>query len=135
MLNILSALLCVRNRTMWHEIEPGMKTARKSFQCAFYWAKQKFYLKKNLLYMGIEPRTYTLRFLRSTDSPMAAEIHYTVFIYLYIVNLRESRVTLFIETCRLCAGCWRFFIYTASSHFNLFMHIGQRQVNILQQYR
>ena len=27
-----------------------------------------------------------------------------------------------------------FFIYTASSHFNLFMHICQRQVNILSQY-
>ena len=27
-----------------------------------------------------------------------------------------------------------FFIYTASSHFNLFMHLGQRQVNILPQY-
>ena len=42
MLNTLSVLLCVRNRTMWHEIEPGMKTARKSFHCAFYCAKQKF---------------------------------------------------------------------------------------------
>ena len=41
MLDILSVLLCVRNRTMWHEIEPGMKTARKSFHCAFYCAKQK----------------------------------------------------------------------------------------------
>ena len=135
MLNILSVLLCVRNRTMWHEIEPDMKTARKSFHCAFYCAKQKFQLKKKyLLYMGLEPRTFTLSFLRSTDSPMADEIHYMSFIYVNIVNLRESRFTQFIETCRLCAGCWRFFIYTASSHFNLFMHIGQHQVNIWPQY-
>ena len=79
---------------MWHEIEPGMKTARKSFHCAFYCAKQKFKLKKKyLLYMGFEPRTFTFSFLCSTASPMAAEIHYMVFIYVYIVNLRESRFT------------------------------------------
>ena len=41
MLIILSVLLYGRNRTMWHEIEPGMKTASKSFHCAFYCEKQK----------------------------------------------------------------------------------------------
>ena len=80
MLSILSVLLCVRNRTTWHEIEPGMKTARKSFHCAFYCANKNFNLK-NMLYMGFEPRTITLSFLRSTDYPMAAEMHYIVFIY------------------------------------------------------
>ena len=43
--------------------------------------------------MGFEPRTFALRSLRSTDSPMAAEIHYMVFIYVNKVNLRESRFT------------------------------------------
>ena len=79
---------CVRNRTMWYEMEPGMKTARKSFQLCILLCKKNF--KKYLLYMVFEPRTLTLSFLRSTDSPMAAEIHYMVFIYVYIVNLRES---------------------------------------------
>ena len=91
MLNILSVLLRLRNRTTWHEIEPGMMTARKSFHCEFYCANKIFNLKKYLLYMGFEPRTFTLSFLSSTDYPMAAEIHYIVFIYVYIVNLRESR--------------------------------------------
>ena len=50
-----------------------------------------FNLKKYLLYMEFEPRTLTLSFLRSTDFPLPAEIHYMVFIYVYIVNLRESR--------------------------------------------
>ena len=31
--------------------------------------------------MVFEPRTLILSFLRSTDAPMAAEIHYMVFIY------------------------------------------------------
>ena len=82
---------CVRNRTVWHEMEPGMKTARKSFQQCILLCKNYFNLKKYLLYMIFEPRTLTLSFLRSTDSPMEAEIHYMVFIYVYIVNLRESR--------------------------------------------
>ena len=82
---------CVRNRTMWHEIEPGMKTARKSFQLCILLCKNNILTKKYLLYMVLEPRTLTLSFLRSTDSPMAAEIHYLVFIYVYIVNLRKSR--------------------------------------------
>ena len=77
---------------MWHEIEPGMKTARKSFHCAIVQNK-KFNLKKYSLYMGFEPRTFTLSLLRSTNFPMAAWIHYMVFIYVYIVNLSESRFT------------------------------------------
>ena len=80
---------CVRNRTIWHGMEPGMKTARKSFQLCILLCKKYFNLKKYLLYMVLEPRTLTLSFLRSTDSPMAAEIHYMDFIYVYIVNLRE----------------------------------------------
>ena len=80
MLNIMSVLLCVRNRIILHEIEPGMKTERKSFHCAFYYAKQKFQLKKKyLLYMEFEPRTFTLSFLPSTDSPMAVEKHWFSF--------------------------------------------------------
>ena len=51
---------------MWQEIEPGMKSARET---------NILTLKKYLLYMGFESRTFTLSFLRSTDSPMAAEIH------------------------------------------------------------
>ena len=68
---------CVRNRTMWHKMEPGMKTASESFQLCI------FLCKKTLLYMVFEPRTLTLSFLRSTDSPIAAEIHNMVFIYVY----------------------------------------------------
>ena len=82
----------VRTRTIWHEMEPGMKTARKSFQLHFM-VQKIFQLKKYLLYMIFEPRTLTLSFLRSTDCPMGAEIHHMVFIYVYIVNLRESRFT------------------------------------------
>ena len=75
----------------WHEMEPGIKTARKSFQLFILLCKKYFNLNKYLLYMVFEPRTLTLSFIRSTDSPMAAEIHYMVFIYVYIVNLLESR--------------------------------------------
>ena len=78
---------CVRNRTMWHEMEPGMKTARKSFQLCILLCKNYFNLKI-FAYIVFEPRTLTLSFLRSTDSLMAAEIHYMVFIYVYIVNHR-----------------------------------------------
>ena len=84
---------CVRNRTMWHEREPGIRTARKSFQLCILLCKKILNLKKYLLYIIFKPRTLTLSFLRSTDSPMATEIHYMVFIYAYIVNLRESRFT------------------------------------------
>ena len=31
---------CVRNRTMWHEMEPGMKTAVKSFQLCILLCKK-----------------------------------------------------------------------------------------------
>ena len=31
---------CVRNRTMWHEMKPGMKTARKSFQLCILLCKE-----------------------------------------------------------------------------------------------
>ena len=44
----------------------------------------------------------------------------------------DSRNSSKLADCVRVAG--DFFIYTASSHFNLFMHIGQRQVNILPQY-
>ena len=84
---------CVKNRTMGHEMEPGMKTAKKPFQLCILLCKKYFNFKKYLLYLVLEPRTLTLSFLRSTDSPMAAEIHYMFFIYVYIVNLRESRFT------------------------------------------
>ena len=45
---------------------------------------------------------------------------------------RDSSNSSKLADCVRVAG--DFFIYTASSHFNLFMHIGQRQVNILPQY-
>ena len=78
---------------MWHEMEPGMKTARKPFELCILLYKKYFNLKKYLLYMVFETRTLTLSFLHSTDSPMAAEIHNIVFNYVYILNLRESRFT------------------------------------------
>ena len=56
---------------MRHEIELGMKTARNSFTVHFIVQNKNFNLKNYLLYMGFEPRTFTLSFLRSTNSPMA----------------------------------------------------------------
>ena len=70
----------VRNRTMWHEMEPGMKRAWKPFELCILLCKKYFNLKTYLLYMVFEPRTHTLSFFHYTDSPMTTEIHYMVFI-------------------------------------------------------
>ena len=72
-----------------------MKTARKSFQLCILLCKKYFNLKNIcfIWYSNPGPLRYFVSFLSSTNSPMAAEIHYMLFIYVYIVNIRESQFT------------------------------------------
>ena len=52
---------CARNRTMWHEMEPGMKTARKSLQLCILLCKKYFNLKIFALY-GIRTQDPYVKF-------------------------------------------------------------------------
>ena len=86
-----------------HEMECNMKKARKSCRLLISFCKMKLFVrkKKHTLYFGFE-----------------------IYIYCYLALVTISRkLSNLPDSVR--------FACTASSQFNLFMHIGQRQVNIL----